>query len=69
MMPMNTCRIEPNEAYPIMGKCPICGTVVPIIFLRVTVNRGWKRTVNVEVSGDATDWVSHMWAHQFEVRS
>lgn len=44
--------------------CPVCGVVVPM-FQVLAYNRGrWRPDVQVQIVGDATDFVAHLWAHQ-----
>jgi len=44
--------------------CPLCKCLLPIVFLKVITTGMWRKDVSIEVEGDATDYVMHMWAHQ-----
>lgn len=52
----------------INGRCPICMNAVPIFTIEVEKPGRWKRNLNVTITGDATDWIAHIWSHQQEVR-
>lgn len=53
-----------DRSEPVAARCPLCGAVVPILFLRIEQPHWWKRRVVVTVEGDATDWVAHIWSHR-----
>jgi hypothetical protein len=52
-----------DQSEPVSAMCPICGVVVPLLFIRFEQQHWWKRRVKVTVDGDATDWVAHLWQH------
>lgn len=60
----------PNDDYfqVINGRCPICMNPVPIFTIEIEKAGRWKRNLNVTITGDATDWIAHIWSHQQEVR-
>lgn len=44
-------------------QCPICNDCIPLAKITATRTQWWKANLSVEVEGDATDYVAHMWAH------
>jgi len=44
--------------------CPLCKCLIPIVFIKVITTGVWRKDVKIEVEGDATDYIMHMWAHQ-----
>ncbi len=47
----------------ILAHCPICKTVVPVVFVKVLTGGWWRKDVKIEIEGDATDYIAHLWAH------
>lgn len=47
----------------ISARCPICGFIVPLMYVFIDKPRWWGKSVKVTVTGDGTDWVAHMWSH------
>ncbi len=48
----------------ITATCPVCATVVPLFHIEAMA-RGWlRRDLSVTVTGDATDFIAHLWTHQ-----
>lgn len=45
------------------GRCPVCGELVPLFEVTPIVRGWWRRRVMLVVSGDASDYVLHMWSH------
>lgn len=48
----------------ITAHCPICRTLIPIVTVTFTTTGLWRKHVAMELDGDATDYVTHLWAHQ-----
>jgi hypothetical protein len=46
--------------------CPACGAVIPTFDVQAKAHGFWPRKVEVFVTGDATDWVVHLWQHREE---
>ena len=44
-------------------QCPLCQDCIPLVQITATRTKWWKANLLVEVEGDATDYVAHMWAH------
>lgn len=55
-----------NQSEQIMAGCPLCGVSVPFADVYVTVEGSWRPRIRVAVSGDATDFVAHLWTHRRE---
>lgn len=54
------------HSQPIMCRCPVCGVVVPFAHIDVTVEGTWRPRIRAKVTGDATDFVAHLWTHRKE---
>lgn len=48
----------------IMAGCPICGTAIPFANVDVTVTGKWRPRIQINVTGDGTDYVAHLWSHR-----
>ena len=48
----------------IAGKCPMCKTIIPLVFITVITTGRWRKNVEIKTEGDGTDWLTHVWAHQ-----
>ena len=46
------------------AQCPICGATVPVFEITAKGKGFLRRNVEVNVTGDATDFVAHIWTHQ-----
>jgi hypothetical protein len=46
--------------------CPACGAVIPTFDVQAKAHGFWPRKVEVFITGDATDWVAHLWQHREE---
>lgn len=44
--------------------CPICRAVIPIVTVTFIIKGRWRKSVTMVLDGDATDYVTHLWAHQ-----
>jgi hypothetical protein len=44
--------------------CPACHTLIPIVTVTFITQGRWRQRVKMELDGDATDYVAHLWAHQ-----
>lgn len=44
--------------------CPICNAIIPIVTVTFTIKGRWHKQVTMQLDGDATDYVAHLWAHQ-----
>lgn len=44
--------------------CPGCQALIPIVTVTFITKGFWRKNVTMELDGDATDYVTHMWAHQ-----
>lgn len=62
MIPLGSMNIEDQELHPVTSRCPICSVEVPILYVRA--ERKWLN-VRLEVYGDATDFVTHLWSHGY----
>jgi hypothetical protein len=47
----------------VAAACPVCKIIIPMFTVRVRQSGFLGRKVHVDVEGEATDWVSHMWTH------
>jgi hypothetical protein len=47
----------------VMARCPVCGQLVPMFVVHVTTKGWWRKRVRLSISGDATDYVAHIWMH------
>lgn len=45
-------------------RCPMCQVTVPVAVVTASRLSWFKPIVNVTVEGDATDYITHMWAHE-----
>lgn len=52
-----------DRTEPVSAMCPLCGALIPLLFIHVEQPSIWKRRVKVTIDGDATDWVAHLWSH------
>lgn len=57
-----TERIRQPEKI-VSARCPICGMVIPLLFVFVDRPRLFGRSIKVSITGDGTDWVAHTWSH------
>lgn len=55
-------RIE-QEPKQVAASCPVCRMIIPMFTLRVSQTGFLGRKVHVEVEGEATDCVTHLWSH------
>ena len=55
----------PNiEEKTVTAFCPLCQTLIPIVNITF-IKKSWlHKNVKIEIDGDATDYITHMWAHQ-----
>lgn len=51
----------------ITAYCPACHAIIPIVTITFTTKGWWRKTVEMEIDGDATDYVTHLWAHQYNI--
>jgi len=58
-----------EQSKTITANCPVCGVSIPIVFVKITTTGWWRKFVQFEIDGDATDYVAHMWAHQQRMTS
>lgn len=49
---------------PILGACPVCGSMIPIFTVKIQHYGLFKLRTQVTIDGDATDWVAHLWSHR-----
>jgi len=47
----------------ICADCPVCGQPIPIVRITVLTTGVWRKYVECDVEGDATDYIAHMWTH------
>lgn len=52
--------LEPKQ---VAAACPVCKIIIPMFTVRVSQTGFLGRKVHVEVEGEATDWVAHLWSH------
>lgn len=55
-----------SETRTIATKCPMCQAILPIFDVSFHIVGRWRPKVSIVVSGDATDYVAHMWQHSQE---
>lgn len=53
-----------SETRTIATKCPICAAVLPLFDVTFITSGWWKRSVQILIGGDATDYVAHLWEHE-----
>lgn len=47
----------------VSARCPLCGTIVPLVYIFIQKPRWFGRSINVSIEGDGTDWITHLWSH------
>ena len=41
--------------------------MIPMVTVTFTTTGRWRKRVNMELDGDATDYVTHVWAHAYGI--
>jgi hypothetical protein len=44
--------------------CPECQALIPIVTITFITQGRWHKRVEMQLDGDATDYVAHLWAHE-----
>ncbi|HEY7823214.1 MAG TPA: hypothetical protein VIG24_10285 [Acidimicrobiia bacterium] len=55
-------KLEQQEQK-VAAACPVCKLIIPMFTVRLHQSGFLGRRIRVEVEGEATDWVAHMWSH------
>ena len=51
----------------VLATCPECQTMIPMVTVTFITTGHWRKRVRMELDGDATDYVAHVWAHAYGV--
>ena len=51
----------------VLATCPQCQTTIPMVTVTFITTGRWRKRVHMELDGDATDYVTHVWAHAFDI--
>lgn len=55
--------IEPDGGKIINAACPICHLPIPLFQVTYTIEGIFRKQLKIQLEGDATDWVAHLWHH------
>ena len=47
----------------VTAQCPVCSLPIPLVSIEFRTTGFWRKNVAVAISGDATDFVVHLWSH------
>ena len=53
-----------TDEHIVTAYCPACHCLIPIATITFITQGRWRQRVEMELDGDATDYVAHLWAHQ-----
>ena len=56
-----------NDVRVVLATCPECKTMIPMVTVTFITTGRWRKRVQMELDGDATDYVAHVWAHAFDI--